>query len=549
MKLLDLKHDRRWARAVCLLSIALLQFCLFLNRRDITTAHEGRVAATAREMLFDRHQWLIPYCNTEPRVLKPPLAYWAAMGTWKLAGNRCDVWLARLPAAMCGAIGVLLIMDLGRRTLGRGGDLVCGALWISTWFIVDEYRKAMADPYLAFFVLLSLWAWIVAEQAAHAGAPRRRVADLLFVLCYASAGVAALAKGHLVLIHLPVLIVPYQWLWRRRSPSRPMAHGLGIVLMLAIALPWFVYIARHVPDSVAEWKENAGGANATAGPKLSAWFHYVINFPVLTAPWTVFTIIGLLTAVLVPRRRDRRHRWALVALALAILVFSFVPMKKNAYLLPMMPAAILVTAAPILSILRTRNPQPIDRLLFAGHAIAAGVALCATLFVVLRLPIVELEAPGPMMATGAIALFLLLGASTLSPRLMSVRTFALTALAFALAVHGVEGWIWPEQDNRRSDAPLAHAAINLAPQGPLMVVGGGLREDVLFYLGRTVPVLDSAKLLPEWYKGLAIVTSDEFPALESRGDVLSNSSERPPHDKLYLMQFPRQFEQRKGRDR
>jgi hypothetical protein len=55
-------------------------------------------------------------------------------------------------------------------------------------------------------------------------------------------------------------------------------------------------------------------------------------------------------------------------------------------------------------------------------------------------------------------------------------------------------------------------------------------------------------LLPTYYRGLAIVTSDAFPALESRGDVLSSSNERPPHDKLYLMQFPKAAVER-GRDR
>jgi hypothetical protein len=217
--------------------------------------------------------------------------------------------------------------------------------------------------------------------------------------------------------------------------------------------------------------------------------------------------------------------------------------------LPAMPVAILVTAAPIASILRSRKPKPIDRVLFAGHAIAAAVAFCFVLDKVVVVSPFDMEPPGALMAASAVGLFLLLGARSLSPRLLSARTFALTALGFALAVHGVEAFVWPEWDNRRSDKSLAEAAITLAPKGPLMVVGGGLREDVLFYLGRTVPVTESADLLPTWYHGLAIVTNDQFPALESRGDVLSCSSERPPHDKLYLMQFPKTMVDQHGRDR
>src|SRR4051812_42051687 len=81
--------------AVLIFLAALLQFCLFLNHRDVTGAHEGRVVATAREMLADG-DWLIPHCNGQLRLRKPPLPYWLTMIDWKLAGIT-DAWLARLP--------------------------------------------------------------------------------------------------------------------------------------------------------------------------------------------------------------------------------------------------------------------------------------------------------------------------------------------------------------------------------------------------------------------------------------------------------------------
>src|SRR5206468_7181483 len=95
------RSDRDWSSDVCssdlrsrlwpvaIFIAALLQFCLFLNHRDITTAHEGRVAATAREML-QRHDWIVPYCNGVPRVAKPPLPYW----TTKIGRASCRerVW-------------------------------------------------------------------------------------------------------------------------------------------------------------------------------------------------------------------------------------------------------------------------------------------------------------------------------------------------------------------------------------------------------------------------------------------------------------------------
>jgi 4-amino-4-deoxy-L-arabinose transferase-like glycosyltransferase len=549
VKLEDMKHERRKRvsscfMVSCFILLSILQFCLFLNHRDITTAHEGRVAATAQEML-GRHGWLVPYCNGVPRIVKPPLAYWAAMIAWSVAGQ-IDVWLARLPAALLGAIAVVLVMDLGRRVLGRQGGIISGLVWISTWFIVDEYRKAMADPYLAFFTLLSVWAWVAADERAYAKTPSPRGADLLYLLCYLSAGVAAMAKGHLILLHLALAIIPYQWL-KRRPPAHRGAQIIGIALMLLVGVPWFIYVIRTVPHSIGEWTEDGSGAYGTIGLKFSAWFHYFVNLPLTAAPWTAFLIIGLLIAIFGKRRRDRRAVWPAIWLGLTVLVFTCVPMKKNAYLLPMMPAQTLVVAAAIASVLRSR--KPIDRFLIAAHAIAAAGALCVVLFFTLRLEPLEIEPPAPMMAAAAVGIFLLIGARSLSPRLMSMRTVVLIGLGFALATHGVESWLFPDFDNRRSDRTFAlHVTTNVAADKPLYLIGDGMREDVLFYLHRTVTVVPSVERIPPDYNGYALVTADRAPEvrLSKRADELGESADRSPRDKLFLLRFPRDLTPRQS---
>jgi 4-amino-4-deoxy-L-arabinose transferase-like glycosyltransferase len=526
----------------CFTLLAILQFCLLLNHRDITTAHEGRVASTAREMLADG-DWLVPHSNGVTRIVKPPLPYWAVAATWKVLGD-VDVWSARLPSALLGAIGVLLIMDLGRRVLGGGHAtaIVCGLVWISTWFIVDEYRKAMADPYLAFFTLFAIWSWIAAHYRPTPGqsaAPPRTVLLLLF---YVSAALGALAKGHLILVHLALALVGYHLICLRRPPRRTWAHLAGVALLFLIALPWFAYVLLHVPNTIREWQEDAAGANATLGAKHGPIFHYLINLPLTAAPWSVLLVVGLLMPWLGRRRRDSRHAWAVVWLALTVLVFSLVSMKKNSYLLPVMPAQTLIIAAPIVSILRSRQPNRGDRFLFAAHAIAAGACLCVVIALVLSSERVDMERPGPMLTAAGIGIFLLIGARSLSAKLISLRTFALSAIGFALAVCGTEAWVFPDHDNRRSDAPFADAVKAQVGQVPLRVVGAGLREDVLFYLGRTVEVIPTAEALPADYAGFAIVTADQYPGMSrlDRGDEIAESAGRAEgKDRLVLMKFPK----------
>ena len=535
----------------CFTFLAILQFCLFLDRRDITTAHEGRVASTAREMLADG-DWIVPHSNGQPRILKPPLPYWAATGAWKISGGRVEVWLARLPAALCGAAAVLLIGDLARRVLGRHAAVPAGFVWISTWFIVDEYRKAMADPYLAFFTLLCTWSWVVAHGSPPT--PRRSTAPprtaLLFV-GYFSAALGALCKGPVILLHLVLALLPYHLIYRRRL-SAPLVHAFGVLLFLGIALPWPALVARRIPNAPHVWLSQLRAEQATSGEKSSPPWTYLVALPQTSAPWTAFGVVGMLMPIIGKCRRDRRAFWPLIWLAATVLIFSLLPMKKAAYLLPAMPAQTLLIAAPIASALRARRPTKGDRLLFAGHAIAAGAAVCVTLFLVLQ---VVAEDSSPLLAASAVGLFLVIGARSLSNRLVSARTFALIALGFALAVHGVESWVWPERDNRRSDRPFADSISTVTAGGgvPLCVIGDGLREDVLFYLGWTVPVFATPYELPAGYSGYAIVTAEQLPATRrlDLGDEVGESSPQrtTAKDRLVLMKFPKDLKLREQRQR
>jgi hypothetical protein len=253
----------------------------------------------------------------------------------------------------------------------------------------------------------------------------------------------------------------------------------------------------------------------------------------------VLGVVGALMPLLGKRRPDRRALWPLTWLGATVVAFSLLPMKKNAYLLPAMPAQTLVVAAPIVSALRNRIPTRGDRMLLAAHAVAGVACLCVVLGVVLATPRMDLERPGPLLAPAAVGIFLLIGARSLSPRLVSMRTFALTSVAFALAVHGYESWVWPEMDNRRSDRAFAQSALAKAGDASLVVVGNGLREDVLFYLGRTLPVYRGAYRLPADYSGYAIVTADALEDLRDRGDDIAHSADRPAEqDRLVLMRFP-----------
>src|SRR5687767_10816973 len=176
-----------------LLGAALVLYLSMLGQRDIVTSHEARVVQTARQMAQtwpwqgrtlevsaveltkpDRgkelvtvpggrvNPWLVPVLSGKIRLQKPPLPNWCAALTFRLLGF--GEGRARLVPALMAALATLLMYDLARVLMGRVAAWVAGLVWLGSYFVFDEYRKAMVDPYLAFFTLAAVWAWVRGAQ-------------------------------------------------------------------------------------------------------------------------------------------------------------------------------------------------------------------------------------------------------------------------------------------------------------------------------------------------------------------------------------------------
>ena len=363
--------------------LAAVAFLLGVGRKDITTSHEARVAQTAREMAdggwpwsartvsirplhlvrpqgmvrlepregerpIDVNPWLIPIYNGQVRLQKPPLPYWCAAVIFRLAGQ--TAWSARIVPAALGFFATFLMMDLARRLLGRRAAYVAGMLWVSSYFIPQEYRKAMADPYLAFFTLGCVWAWVKRSGDRGQGSGR------YVLLFYASMLGGLMAKGPVILIHVAIGLAAYHLCYRRRPPRGAAMHLLGIALVLALGLPWPLYVLRHVPGAVELWRYESVGELADNVENAREWWFYFPDLLLLAVPWTPVWLAGLVW----PGVRRRRRLWFPVAWYLAtVCFFSLSNLKKDAYLLPVMPAMVLMVTQVLLGMIAAaRRTRP-----------------------------------------------------------------------------------------------------------------------------------------------------------------------------------------------
>jgi 4-amino-4-deoxy-L-arabinose transferase-like glycosyltransferase len=362
--------------------------------------------------------WLVPVLNDEIRLQKPPLPYWCSAILFKLAGHWSEA-LARLVPALLGALATLLIYDLARLTLGRRYALAAALVWLTSYFIPDEFRKVMADPYLAFFSLLATWAWIRASI---------RHSPSAILVFYLAVALGLLAKGPPLFIHLIIPIALFHVLKKRRLPGTLWLHLLGVALLLLIALPWPIYILNHVPNAREIWRyESIGEFTDNTENARPFWFYLPLLLQI-SLPWTPLWLL----AFYLPFRRksvSRRTLFPLAWFALTVLFFSCVHLKKIAYLLPAMPAQtmMIAQAAVFCGLIIRKRTRRSRRQLDEAFIIACTLIVIALVgvFNFVRTPIENARSPRRAAAFLALALKTNPHATTIPGRLPPEATLYL----------------------------------------------------------------------------------------------------------------------------
>ena len=558
-----------------LAGLAAATFLLLPGRREFATSHEARVAQVAREMAaagwpwnastidvapvrvvkrlgmlrlaadpaappLRVNPWIVPILNGEVRLQKPPLPYWCAAVLFRLAA--VSEAAARFVPALLGALATFLLFDLAKLLYGPRVAWGAALIWVSTYVVGEEYRAAMADPFLAFFTLACVWAWVKATRrrgdaetrrknrrrlpVSALPSPRPRVpasprplpcvsASSYLALFYLSLALGALSKGPLILLHVAAPVVLYHICFKARLPRGWAAHLVGVGVFLAIATPWPMLVLRQVPNAIALWRyESVGEISGENQENLREWWYYFANLPLLAAPWVA---LGLFS-VAFPFLRNRSRIFFPVAwYAVVFAFFSFVGQKKDPYLLPVMPAQammIAVAAAPLLRIARRMRMRRLPGAIVAVQA-AIGVGFALALPILLR---------RGHIAT-SVALLLSAGAIVLS--LVAVREMFLArptrwlfwqSVAYAVALLVFTNFYRTPLNNERSPVALCRELGKLTDGTHRVILESKMPEEAAFYL----PLHPPQGIAPTHY----LVVVDDQTGVKQGRDQNSTDLER-----------------------
>jgi 4-amino-4-deoxy-L-arabinose transferase-like glycosyltransferase len=331
---------------------------------------------------------LVPDLEGQPRIAKPPLTTWIeALAVPRELIARLDApgestrWAAyaelairlRLVALASTVLMLLAVGELGR-TIGDGRLGLLSLLIAASSVLVLRFgRYATTDVQLALWVTVANW------MLARAALRGKWFSGLS--LAGAALGLAMMSKGPVCLVQT-VLPVGCFLIWRRASNQslKGAMRGAvtGLLLFAAIGLPWFIWVAAHVPAVWSPWFSEVTRRYATdiePGP----WFSYFSIVPYVL-PFSAYLLAGLAMAVIAIRRRDGQSDGLILAAMLGVmplLVMSLAKDKNERYELPMIGPMAIVAAFALQGALRKRRVIGTDRALIIIHCCLVAATVIA----------------------------------------------------------------------------------------------------------------------------------------------------------------------------
>ena len=478
--------------------LLLAGFCTFLFFYGIAQfgligADEPRYAQVAREML-SRRDWITPTLGGHAWLEKPPLYYWQAMIAYSLFGVSDTA--ARIPSAIDATLLVVAIYLFFRR-FRPGVEVDAALITASCAGIIGYARAASMDmPLASAFAIgiLAWWAWRESEKRIYLAA---------FYLCMA---LGMLAKGPVGPLLAAITVILYAITVRDARLIARTAWPPGILLFLAVALPWYIAVQLRNPRFFREFilEHNLARFSSNLYHHPEPFWYYIPVILLALMPWTVFVAVAFAQSARIwwaERRAERDLElqfrvFACCWLIVPILFFSISRSKLPGYILPAVPAGVVLLADYLRQQIEQQSPLPKWTAIL--HALLASAPIVPAILIAYIVTGYRLPAGRPLWIALAIAFLLTIGiAITLAGRLQWRMLRFVTLIPVVLAVAAVLKLGTAAIDQKLSTRPLAVELASVETRKLPVAVCGVSREveyGLQFYRDQAIDRYETGKI-------------------------------------------------------
>jgi len=502
----------RWHSLLYLPALAGFILFFWASLHTDLSKREAREGVPVTRML-DNKDRLIPRIDENTIRTKSPAWHWFAWAASEISGGASETAL-RFPSVLAGAGTVALTTWFGLRLFSPFIGVLSGLLLMLSWRMIYLSSHARIDMLFAFFTTASLaLLWKLWHE------DDLKVRSRIVVFACMSLSCAVMAKGPLGLLFPLMALAGFLKLtgWK----AVPWKTLIGVPLSAA-GLWAGIAIWQGGPDvQQMLYQEIVGRLTNSKSIQVhhEPFYYYIHKLIGDLAPWSFFLPSALWYGW---KYKRKESPWLFPAAAFtSLFVFlSVLSGKRGDYLLPLYPFAMI-----ILSVFFSEGMNRISDLFWKVPAGMLG--LCMAIFSLafaLPLFVPELDAnahfgflsakdrwsmsvllENHLPGAGFLSFFSLLMIAFSVLCWMSIkkkqgrRVVAVIGAWFLIAVSLIVGPVAQAIDEQASLRPFANKILQLAGDRPLYHYGEP-RENLLYYLGRTLPVLYDGQLSTELKK-------------------------------------------------
>jgi 4-amino-4-deoxy-L-arabinose transferase-like glycosyltransferase len=334
--------------AFLLCAIAIAPLFVLLGHRGLNEPDEGRYSEMGREMLVTG-DWLVPRLNGVPHYAKPAWIYWCIATSLKIFG--INEWGARFPSLLAACVTLLAAFIIGKRMAGPLAGFFSVLVLSSSFLFFVASRLITPDMMLTAWVtlaLMSFWLWWTEKGGANAPTPvaRGRSANLWLISFYICLGFAFFNKGPVSLGLSFLTILGFLFFQKKLSHLKQMGLIPGLILTLAIALPWFLIMCKLNPDLWDFFLRGEIKDRVISGRgRVKQWHFFFWVLPLACIPW-LFLAISAVTKharwILDGHKLKSASQFLLCWIIFPFIMFTLSGSKLPTYILPLVvPVAIL----------------------------------------------------------------------------------------------------------------------------------------------------------------------------------------------------------------
>lgn len=421
---------------------------------------EAHYAQTTRELIASG-DWLAPYYNAQPFFDKPVLFHVLQSIPMRVLGP------TETASRLVPALGALAIIGatwwLGATLASAEVGFMAGLLLTVNPSLFALARYAILDTVFTAFLFGGIA--LLAVAALRDRPPLQYGGYVLIALATLTKGPLAIVLAGLAFV---VAIAASADARRRLLGLRWI---LGLVLVVAMSAPWFLYMWWRFDAAFIEGYVLNENVRLFARPMYEGqppWWFYLQIVPLAMLPWTGLVVGRLYDAVHGRRTRHAPDTFEILLwswIAAVLIFFSFSSFKLDHYVFPATPALCLL-CAKAWSALRSRGADEghagvvLGSRLIGPTLAASGVVIAFLMVARLDLPAAALGVPAVLVLAGAVVTRRSMAHAGGLPR---APWITLTTLGVTYA--GLLLWVVPSFEQRKVVPAIARwVAAHAGPQ-------------------------------------------------------------------------------------